>query len=227
MPLSQLEFNQQNTATTLIKGGAGDIETLLSRTDTTTDKSPIVIISHPHPLYGGSMTNKVVHILAKAFSELNAITVRFNFRGVGKSEGKYDEGMGEAEDLQLIAEKLKQWRPNAPIWLAGFSFGAYVTTRAQAKIAPEKLILVAPPVSMYPFDELAEIKIPWMVIQGGQDEVIDARAVKEWVTQRPNQPEFVWMEDASHFFHGKLNEIKQALLSSQTVGQPEAHLQPL
>ena len=213
MSLSQLEFNQQNTASTIINGVAGDIETVVTRPEKLTDTTPIVIISHPHPLYGGSMTNKVVHILAKSFSELNAITVRFNFRGVGKSAGKYDDGLGEAEDLQLLADELKQWRPQAPIWLAGFSFGAYVTTRAQAVINPEKLLLVAPPVSMYLFDELAEIKIPWVVIQGGQDEVIDAAAVKRWVSQRPNEPELIWMEDAGHFFHGKLNEIKESLLN--------------
>lgn len=211
MSLFLPEFNEQNTATTEIKGGAGDIEVLITRPARTTDTTPIIIISHPHPLYGGSMTNKVVYILAKTFSELNAITVRFNFRGVGKSEGKYNDGIGEAEDLQLIAKELKQWRPQAPIWLAGFSFGAYVTTRAQKVIQAEKLLLVAPPVSMYPFDELDEIIIPWVVIQGGQDEVIDATAVKNWVSQRKNQPQFIWMEEAGHFFHGKLNEVKEAI----------------
>ena len=212
MSLSQLEFNDQNIATTLITGKAGDIEVLITLPEVITESTPVSIISHPHPLYGGSMTNKVVHILAKSFSELNAITVRFNFRGVGKSEGQYDEGIGEAEDLILIAKELKQWRLQAPVWLAGFSFGAYVTARAQASIQPEKLLLVAPPVSMYPFDELEDIKIPWVVIQGGQDEVIDASAVKSWVSLRPNQPEFIWMEDACHFFHGKLNEVKESLL---------------
>ncbi len=212
MPLNNIEFNQQGSVTTLITGNAGDIEVLITQPATVTESSPIVVISHPHPLYGGAMTNKVVHILAKTFSELGAITVRFNFRGVGKSEGKYDNGIGEAEDLQTLVEELKQWRAKSPIWLAGFSFGAYVTVRAQTVIKPEKLLLVAPPVSMYPFDELAEITIPWIVIQGGRDEVIDAAAVKNWVSQRPNQPQFIWMEQAGHFFHGRLNYVKEALL---------------
>ena len=214
MSLSQLKFNQQNTATTFITGNAGDIEVLITRPATVTEFSPIVVISHPHPLYGGAMTNKVVHILAKTFSELGAITVRFNFRGVGKSEGEYNDGIGEAEDLQILVEELKHWRAKSPIWLAGFSFGAYVTVRAQTVIKPEKLLLVAPPVSMYPFAELAEITVPWIVIQGGRDEVIDAAAVKNWVSQRPNQPQFIWMEEAGHFFHGKLNEVKEALLQA-------------
>ena len=214
MPLSELDFNEQNTATILLKGKAGDIEVLITRPETISESDPITIISHPHPLYGGSMTNKVVYILAKSFSELNSITVRFNFRGVGKSEGTYDEGLGEADDLQEIIEQLKQWRPQAPIWLAGFSFGAYVTLRAQEYIQAEKLLLVAPPVNMYPFHELAEINIPWVVIQGGKDEVIDASVVENWISERTNPPQVIWMEDAGHFFHGKLNDVKDALLQA-------------
>ena len=159
------------------------------------------------------MTNKVVHILAKSFIELGAFTVRFNFRGVGKSEGKYDHGLGEAEDLKQIVALLKEWKPDSPIWLAGFSFGAYVATRAQSFIKHEKLLLVAPPISMYEFDDLPEITVPWMVIQGGLDEVIDAEVVKTWVSLQEHHPNFVWMDDASHFFHGKLNDVKDAILS--------------
>ena len=214
MPLTQLQFNSQNTATTFFKGLAGEIEALITRPQTVSESTPVVVISHPHPLYGGSMTNKVVYILEKSFSELGAITVRFNFRGVGQSAGDYDHGRGEAEDLQAIVKELKRWRPQSPIWLAGFSFGAYVTARAQGAIQAEKLLLVAPPVSLYDFDELAEITVPWIVIQGGQDEVIEAAAVKNWVAQRENQPRFIWMEDAGHFFHGKLNEVKASLLQA-------------
>lgn len=214
MSLNNLEFDQQNSATTLMQGLAGDIETVITQSQSLTETTPIVVISHPHPLYGGAMTNKVVHILAKSFSELGAITVRYNFRGVGKSAGEYDHGIGEAEDLQAIVAELRQWQPQAPIWLAGFSFGAYVTTRAQEVIKAEKLLLVAPPVSMYAFDDFAEITIPWIVIQGSQDEVIDASAVKNWVSERPNQPQLIWMEEAGHFFHGRLNDIKEALLKN-------------
>lgn len=214
MPLTQLEFDQHGSATTFITGMAGKIETLITLPKSITATTPIVVISHPHPLYGGSMTNKVVHILSKSFSELGAITVRFNFRGVGKSAGEFDHGVGEADDLQVLVEKLKQWRPQSPIWLAGFSFGAYVTARAQAVIKAEKLLFVAPPVSMYSFADLDEIDIPWIVIQGGQDEIIDSAAVKSWVSERPNQPQLIWMEDAGHFFHGKLNDVKEALVKA-------------
>ena len=214
MSWSDLEFDKKNTVSLLLRGPAGDIETLITRPEMVTESTPIVVISHPHPLYGGSMTNKVVHILAKSFSEMNAITLRFNFRGVGKSQGSYDEGVGEAEDVQYLVEQLKQWRPQAPIWLAGFSFGAYVATRAQAVIHAEKLVLVAPPVSMYPFAELKEIDVPWVVVQGGEDEVIDAGAVKDWVINRTCPPQLIWMDDAGHFFHGKLIELKALLLKA-------------
>lgn len=214
MSLNQLEFNSQNTAETSVTGLAGDMEVLITRPESLKDSTPIVIISHPHPLYGGNMTNKVVYILAKFFSELDVITVRFNFRGVGKSQGKYNEGIGEAEDLHTLAAKLKQWRPQAPLWLAGFSFGAYVAARAQAKIQAEKLLLVAPPVSIYPFDNVEEITAPYIVVQGGQDEVIDAAAVKNWLHERINPPQVIWMEEAGHFFHGKLNELKALLLKA-------------
>lgn len=209
MPLSRLEFNQQNTATTILSGGAGDIEVLITLPKALTAKTPIAFISHPHPLYGGTMDNKVVYILARTFSELNAITVRFNFRGVGKSQGEHNNGIGEAEDLQTLVAAFKQWRPSAPVWLAGFSFGAYVTVKAQGKIKPERVLLVAPPVSMYDFEVLDEINAPCIVLQGGQDEVVDAAAVKKWVKAHSGQ--LVWMEQAGHFFHGKLNEVKLLL----------------
>ena len=212
MSLRELQFDQKGMASTLIAGVAGNIEALITLPKELNENSPIAVISHPHPLHGGSMTNKVVHILSKSFSELNAITVRFNFRGVGKSEGEYDEGVGEAEDLQILVSELRKWRADAPIWLAGFSFGAYVTTRAQEAIKPEKLLLVAPPVSMYPFNELAEINIPWVVIQGSEDEIIDASEVKTWVGERANPPKLIWMEETSHFFHGRLNDLKESLL---------------
>lgn len=220
MSFSQLEFNQQNSATTFITGDAGDIEVLITLPQTLTAQTPIAIISHPHPLYGGTMTNKVVHILAKTFSELNAITVRFNFRGVGKSQGEHDHGIGESDDLQTLVARLKHWRPESPIWLAGFSFGAYVTLIVQAKIKPERVVLVAPPVSMYDFEELDAIDVPWIVLQGGEDEVIDAAAVKSWFAARShsdNSAQLVWMDDAGHFFHGKLNEVKARLLEAWPI----------
>lgn len=212
MPFNHLQFNQRGLAETFIAGTCGNIETLVTRPETMTESTPVVVICHPHPLYGGSMTNKVVHILAKTFSELGAVTVRFNFRGVGESEGEFAHGIGEAEDLQLLVTNLRQWLPHSPLWLAGFSFGAYVVARTQAVIKADKLLLVAPPVSMYDFDSLPEIAIPWLVIQGGQDEVIEAGEVKNWVETRLHQPKLCWFETSSHFFHGKLLDVKACLL---------------
>ena len=217
MSFKNLEFNEQGIASVCIAGKAGDIEILITRPQTYSATTPLAVICHPHPLYGGSMNNKVVHILAKTFAELGAITVRFNFRGVGRSEGEFADGIGEAEDLQFLVSELQKWQPNSPLWLAGFSFGAYVSARAEATLKPQKLLLVAPPVSMYDFNALPEIRCPWVVIQGGQDEVIDARAVKTWVAAQAIQPQLIWMEDASHFFHGKLIELKTTLLNSWKI----------
>ncbi len=211
LDIAALPYDAHNTVTTVIAADHAAMEVCITRPTALHDTTPVIIISHPHPLYGGSMSNKVVHILAKSFIEQQAITVRYNFRGVGQSEGEHDQGRGEAEDLQWLASQIRQNRPDAPLWLAGFSFGAYVTTRAQAQIQAERLVLVAPPVSMYDFDELEAIRVPWCVIQGGQDEVISAEAVRHWVQQHANPPKLVWLDDASHFFHGKLNDIKDAL----------------
>ena len=195
--------------TEVITSNAGDIELRHHRGE---GDKPMAIVCHPHPLYGGSMDNKVVHTLIKAFAELGLSTLRFNFRGVGRSEGDYDKGKGESEDLHLIANWLRQQHPQqSSLWLAGFSFGAYVALRAQQQVGAEQLCLVAPPVSLYDFTTLPEVKIPWMVIQGGEDEIVDPDAVADWLESRSPQPHVVWCKEAGHFFHGKLNVVKNAV----------------
>lgn len=213
MTLAALSFDKRGIAHTFINGPAGKLEAIISKPSEITDTTPLIVISHPHPLYGGTMTNKVVHILAKTFSEM-AITVRFNFRGVGQSEGEFAQGIGESEDLLAVVEEVQKWHPAGPLWLAGFSFGAYVSWRVLPGTAAEKLLLVAPPVSMYPFEEKPEITIPWVVIQGGQDEVIDSQAVQQWLDRQNSAPVVIWMEEAGHFFHGRLNDIREKLIEA-------------
>ena len=192
----------------IIPGKAGDIE--LQCHDGHHEK-PVVVVTHPHPLYGGTMDNKVVHTLVRTFAEQGLSTVRFNFRGVGKSMGEYDKGKGESEDLQTVCEWARHRYPGRPLWLAGFSFGAYVALRAHEKVQAEQLCLVAPPVSIYDFSKLPDVKIPWMVVQGGKDEVIDPDAVADWLDTRHPRPHVVWFEEAGHFFHGGLIQLKQAV----------------
>lgn len=203
----------------LIPGPAGDLEVrleLLNEADSAEQgrrPDPLAVICHPHPVYGGSMTNKVVHILAAGFRELGAHTVRFNFRGVGRSTGEFDHGVGEVDDLLAVAAWAQARFPGAPLWLAGFSFGAWIALKATAQLQPERLVLVAPPVDMYDFNVIPEVGVPWMVIQGAEDEVVSAGAVADWVAQRQPAPQFKILDSAGHFFHGQLNSLKDTLKS--------------
>src|SRR6476660_7667640 len=130
--------------TILINGPVGLLEVAENPAPPTSTIMTTAIICHPHPLYGGSMTNKVVTTLGRAFENLGATTIRFNYRGVGKSEGKYDNAVGEIQDLLAIIQYAKQKYPYNKFWLAGFSFGTYIAFMAALDIIPEKLILVAP-----------------------------------------------------------------------------------
>ena len=191
-----------------IAGPTGRLELQLDYAGACPDARPVVIICHPHPLYGGSLTNKVVHMVGRAVNDLGLASVRFNFRGVGKSEGNFDNGRGETEDLLAVADWARASHPGSPLWLAGFSFGAYVALKGHRQVAAERLLLIAPPVSLYDLGEVATVDIPWWVIQGGQDEVIDALAVDRWVKQHPTPPIYEWYEPGSHFFHGQLNYLR-------------------
>ncbi len=159
------------------------------------------------------MRNKVVHILAETFNGMGLLTVTFNFRGVEKSGGRYAKGIGETEDLQAVVDYFRQRYPRAPLWLAGFSFGAYVALRGHQLVGAERLLLVAPPVTLFDFAELPEVDIPWMVIQGGRDEIIAPEQVSQWIAGREHRPVLRWMADADHFFHGRLNRIRDTVMS--------------
>ncbi len=172
------------------------------------DPQGSAVVCHPHPLYGGTMQNKVVHTLVKSLAANNQTAVRFNFRGVGTSEGSYDDGIGETDDALAVVDWVKEKQANLPVILAGFSFGSFVALRAAAKIQPAALITVAPPVRMFDFDALPSISCPWLLIQGDEDEVVDINAVINWVRTLENPPELEIIEASSHFFHGKLLELR-------------------
>ncbi len=196
-----------------LAGPAGVIEAVISYPAAPAEVFAVVIICHPHPLYGGSMTNKVVHTLSESFNDMGMLTLRFNFRGVGRSEGQFDHGKGEADDLLALSRWLRERYAGAPLWLAGFSFGAYVVLRAQPEVMAQRLLLVAPPVSMFDFDRLAPVAVPWMVVQGAHDEIIDCQAVADWVQRQRVRPVFRLMVDADHFFHGRTNRLRRAVES--------------
>jgi len=144
---------------------------------------------------------------------LGAQVLRFNFRGVGQSEGEHANGLGEQDDLLAVVQWCQQNWPHAPVWLAGFSFGAVVAAMAHEQIAPQRLVLVAPAVDMYP--DVIPIKIKtqdWLLIQGEQDEIVSSQSVNDWARQQEIMPKKLFVAEAGHFFHGKLNLIKDGIL---------------
>lgn len=202
----------------LIQGPAGVLEALTvvpagyeMDNDLENQTTPIAVICHPHPLHGGTMSNKVVHIIAASFADMGIPTLRFNFRGVGHSQGRFDHGRGEVEDLITVIDWFKQRHPGAPLWLAGFSFGAFVAYQAQDRVDTERLLLIAPPITMYDFSVVGPVTIPWMVFQGGKDDLVPAQDVSVWVHKQPNPPQYEWIGDADHFFHRRLNRIRDSI----------------
>lgn len=196
----------------LIAGPAGRIELLLQRPDSPDPPEGVAVVCHPHSLYGGSLMNKVVHSLADTFTDLGRPTIRFNFRGVGQSDGVFDQGRGEQADLAAVVAWLQQRYPAAPVWLAGFSFGAFVAFRAHRAVAAERLLLVAPAVDMFDFGPPDAVTIPWLVIHGSADETVSPEAVRNWLSiPLSNPPKLYWLDGASHFFHGRLNELKRVV----------------
>lgn len=195
----------------MIPGPAGQIEIIASPPDAeAVDKGIVGVICHPHPLYGGTMHNKVVHMIEKAYRDMGVHTVRFNFRGVGASDGVFDDGDGESQDLMAVFEWAAEQLPHCDVWLAGFSFGSYVALKQVHSINPQQMLTVAPPVERYDFTDLAPPDCPWLVIMGDEDDVVSPRAVYEYVEQQNPKPQLVTMK-AGHFFHRRLLDLKGAI----------------
>jgi alpha/beta superfamily hydrolase len=188
-----------------IAGPAGALEALVEL-PAAPQPARVAVICHPHPLHGGTLTNKVVYTLARALQARGAVAVRFNYRGVGASEGQYDGGVGEVEDaLAAVAYAAERW-PASSLILAGFSFGANVVLRAATRSAPEWLICVAPAVAMLR-GPLEPPKCPWLIVQGDADEIVDASQVQRWAAGFTPPPQLHMLEGVGHFFHGRLHEL--------------------
>ncbi len=171
----------------------------------------VAILCHPHPQHGGTMRNKVVTMLERSLRESGLATVRFNFRGVGASEGAYDEGIGESEDLAAVADWVRSRRGGDALWLAGFSFGSYVALRSAVRLDADALITVAPPVGRWDFESFDMPTCPWLLVQGEEDEVVDPEAVLAWATRLKPAPQVVRMPETSHFFHRRLMDLRGAV----------------
>ncbi len=189
----------------------------------------IAVIAHPHPLYGGTMDNKVVYTLFKALRELGFITVKFNFRGVGQSEGdRYsgnDNGAGEIEDVIAVVETIRRrfaarFDMIPPLLLAGFSFGGAIQAHATRQLRPQTLIMVAPPVErlgvpsiVNPVTESGIENNPRiLIIHGDKDDVVPLKTVLDWAA--PQDLPVVVIPGAEHFFHGRLHILKRVVLDS-------------
>jgi alpha/beta superfamily hydrolase len=175
--------------------------------------SAFAVVCHPHPLYGGTLDNKVVYTVARALEQLGAPAIRFNFRGVGASAGSYDEGRGETADaLAVIAHGRRRW-PNAALWLAGFSFGGAVAVRAAGEAGPQRLIAAAPGITTITVTDAAPPACPWLIVQGDADEVVAPEAVRAWADTLSPAPQMRVLPGAGHFFHGRLNELRDVVLA--------------
>lgn len=195
----------------LLRGPAGQLECVADVPDPAEERPATIVICHPHPLHGGTMHNKVVTIIERSMRELGLRTIRFNFRGVGESEGEHDEGYGETDDLFAVTEFVRRTRPDDQLWLGGFSFGSYIATRAAQNLQLGQLICIAPPVDRYDFSELQHPGCPWLVVQGDEDEVVNIEDVLNWEETVDPRPDVVVMERASHFFHRRLMDLRGLL----------------
>ena len=198
------------TRRSLIEGPAGAIEVAIDAAQG--PRRGVAVMSPPHPLFGGSLDNKVVQTLARAFSQSGWDSVRYNFRGVGASQGVYDEGHGELLDLLALIERLQ---PEGALALAGFSFGAFVTSLALAPLAErrpiDKLVLVGTAASRF-----AVAPIPLashertLVIHGEVDDTVPLSAVMDWA--RPQSLPVMVLPGTGHFFHGQLPLLKSLVV---------------
>lgn len=218
--MSSPAFPSTSEALTLA-GPAGALEVAVDvPDDEVTPRDLVAVVCHPLPTEGGTMHNKVVTMVARTLRELGATTVRFNFRGTGASEGAFDEGEGEAEDLRAVVDWVRASRPGATLWLAGFSFGAYVSIRMAGELQADALISVAPPAGRWDFERMRKPTMPWLVVQGEADEIVDPQAVYDWLDRIDAQAELVRMPDTSHFFHRKLIDLRGVLRSGTRTWLP-------
>jgi alpha/beta superfamily hydrolase len=193
-----------------VQGPAGEIEALLD--EPAGASKGVAVISHPHPLFGGTMDNKVVQTLARAFVHSGWQAVRYNFRGVGASAGQYDEGRGEVEDLLAV---VNQQAAHGALALAGFSFGAFVTTQAVARLADtrtiEQLVLVGTAASRFRVAAIPEsLRERTLVVHGEADDTVPLSAVMDWA--RPQTLPVLVIPGVGHFFHGQLPLLKTRVM---------------
>jgi alpha/beta superfamily hydrolase len=193
-----------------MNGVVGNLECALDLPQDAPDQAPrgVVLIAHPHPLYGGTMDNKVAHTLARTFIGLGYVAARMNFRGVGESEGVHDAGRGETDDMAQLLAHMRQQYPDLPVALAGFSFGTFVQAQLQQRLeaqgdSAERLVLVGSAAGKWAMPPVPGNTI---LIHGEQDDTIPLADVFDWA--RPQEIAVLVIPGADHFFHRKLQHIR-------------------
>ncbi len=195
-------MNAAKSERALIDGPAGCIDIAVA--DPGEHRRGYAIVAHPHPLHGGTLDNKVVQTLAKAFYGLDYAALRFNFRGVGASAGAFDEGRGETEDLLAVAHYAHARFGSTEPWLAGFSFGCFVASEAARTLKSRRLILVAPAVGRF---AVGSVPAETLIVHGEDDDVVPIKDVFDWA--RPQHLPIVVFPGTGHFFHGMLVPLHQ------------------
>ena len=194
-----------------IPGVVGPLEALFDRPAKT--PRAVVVFAHPLPIEGGTMHTKVVFQAAKALARTGCAVLRFNFRGVGRSAGTWDNGPGELDDFRAAVDFVAERYPGTEIWAAGFSFGSYVALTAGAeddRICT--LIAIAPPVNKWPLGEaIKKSRKPKFIVHGEQDELIPLRAVRDFYAQLQEPKELIEIDRANHLFEGQASEVGDAL----------------
>lgn len=197
--------------TLVLAGPVGPLDAAVDLPKPEVPAQPVTaIVCHPLSTEGGTMHNKVVTMAANTLRDLGVATVRFNFRSVGESAGRFDHGNGEQDDLKAVVAWVREQRPEDQVWLVGFSFGAFVSLKVTAEVQPQALVSIAPPAGRWDFGGI-QPPAQWLVIQGDQDEIVDPQAVYDWLETVDAPHELVRMPDTSHFFHRKLIDLRGAI----------------
>jgi hypothetical protein len=191
-----------------VAGPAGSIEVAIDAPDGAA--RGVAVLCHPHPVHGGTMDNKVIQTLARAFVQLRYRAVRFNFRGVGRSQGQWDDGVGEIDDALAVVAACRD--AARPLVLAGFSFGGYIAARTAERLAAanapvQRVVLIGPATSTFP---MPAVPVDSLVIHGEADDVVPLRATLDWA--RPQGLPVVVLPGVGHYFHGQLTRLRDLVL---------------
>ncbi len=194
----------------MLSGPAGQLEASLGVAEPAPAQA-VAVICHSISADRGTLHNKVVHMMERSLRELSAHTIRFNFRGVGDSDGEFDRGFGESEDLLAVCQWARQVLPDLPLWIAGYGFGAFVTARCAPSIRPQQLISVSPLLDQFDFSTLPRAQCPWLIVQGDEDECVNPDSVYQWANGLEGETQLISMLDVNHSYHRRLMDLRGVL----------------